>query len=225
MQQSEQPDAVQAASSGEVADWIRSQIRANRLAPGQRLVEADLIRKTGSSRFKVREALQRLAAEGLVVLEEFRGASVREASTEEIRQLYRARAALEGICIADFVRKATDAEKQQLYDLAEEIEGCLDESLAEEFGVLNARWHRYIMKVSDNTVLAALVKRLHTPVQRLLFANFYRGDRLRSAVEDHRAIVEAVKAGNAEAAEAAMRRHIENGLRYLTAIDKAVHRD
>lgn len=225
MKQSESPAPVPTATTSEIADWIRGQIRANRLVPGQRLIEADLIRQTGSSRFKVREALQRLAAEGLVVIEEFRGASVREASMEEIHQLYRARAALEGLCAADFVRLATTQEKQKLYDLADEIEACLDENLSEEFGALNARWHRHIMQVSGNTVIAALVKRLHTPVQSLQFANFYRGDRLRSAVEDHRAIVAAIKAGDADAAEAAMRQHIENGLRYLTAVDKAVRND
>ncbi len=225
MKPSEQSVPLQNASTGEIADWIRAQIRANRMVPGQRLVEADLIRQTGSSRFKVREALQRLAAEGLVVIEEFRGASVREASMEEIHQLYRARAALEGMCTADFVRLATPQEKQRLYDLADEIEACIDEDLSEEFGTLNNRWHRQIMQVSGNTVLAALVTRLHTPVQRLQFANFYRGDRLSSAVEDHRAIVAAIKKGDAEAAEAAMRQHIENGLRYLTAVDKAVRND
>ena len=64
----------------EIADWIRGQIRQRRLVPGQRLVEVDIIRQTGGSRFKVREALQRLAAEGLVDVEEYRGASVRNAS-------------------------------------------------------------------------------------------------------------------------------------------------
>lgn len=210
-------------TTADVTDWIRDQIRANRFVPGQRLVEADLIRKTGSSRFKVREALQRLAAMGLVKIEEFRGASVREASMEEIRQLYRARAALEGLCMADFTRIATAAEKKKFYALAEEMEGCLDASMQDEFGALNVRWHKYIAQVSGNQVLEKLIQRLHTPVQHLLYSRFYSGDRLREALEDHRRIVDAVKQGDAEAAEAAMRLHVENGLRFMTSIDKAVH--
>src|SRR5690348_17337424 len=91
----------------EIANWIRSQIRGQRLVPGQRLVEVDIIRQTGGSRFKVREAFQRLAAEGLVEIEEFRGASVRNATMDEVRQLYTARGALEGLCAADFTRKAS----------------------------------------------------------------------------------------------------------------------
>src|SRR6187401_1663510 len=106
-------------SGSEIADWIRGQIRARRLVPGQRLVEVDLIRQTGGSRFKVREALQRLAAEGLVDIEEFRGASVRNASMDEVRQLYHARGALEGICAADFTRRANDGQRAALSEIAE----------------------------------------------------------------------------------------------------------
>ena len=61
----------------EVAGWVRNRIRNGRFSPGQRLVEVDIIRQTGASRSKVREALQRLEGEGLVQIEEFRGASVK----------------------------------------------------------------------------------------------------------------------------------------------------
>lgn len=210
-------------SANDIANWIRSQIRAARMVPGQRLVEVDLIRQTGGSRFKVREALQRLSAEGLVEIEEFRGASVREASMDEVRQLYRARAALEGICAADFVTRATDADKAELYALAQEMEDCVESGTRETFGQLNGRWHALIMQVAGNTVIEGLVRRLNTPVHHLLFETFYRSDRLREAVADHRLIVEAVKAGDAAGAETAMRQHIENGHRFLSALDAAMH--
>ncbi|MFC3101453.1 GntR family transcriptional regulator [Altererythrobacter lauratis] len=207
----------------EIADWIRSQIRAARLVPGQRLIEVDLIRQTGGSRFKVREALQRLAAEDLVEIEEFRGASVRGASMEEVRQLYRARAALEGICAGDFARLATPEEKQRLREIAEEMEDCVEGGTRERFGALNAQWHTLIMRVTGNEVIETLVKRLNTPVHHLLFETFYRGDRLREAVADHRLILDAILAGDAPRAEAAMRQHIENGHRFLSSLDAAMH--
>jgi DNA-binding GntR family transcriptional regulator len=210
-------------SGEEIADWVRQQIRASRLVPGQRLVEVDIIRKTGGSRFKVREAFQRLAAEGLVQIEEFRGASVRGASMDEVRQLYRARAALEGLCAGDFVRKATAGERQQLADLARRMDDCVEDGSPELFGRLNSEWHSLIMRVSGNSVLEDLVKRLNTPVHHLLFETFYRGNRLREAVEDHRRIVDAVLAEDAEGAELAMRQHIENGHRFLSDLDRAMH--
>lgn len=207
----------------EIADWIRSQIRAARFVPGQRLIEVDLIRQTGGSRFKVREALQRLAAEGLVEIEEYRGASVREASMDEVRQLYRARAALEGICAGDFAVLASEHDRQRLCAIAQEMEACVEGGSREQFGRLNAQWHTLIMQVTGNDVIENLVRRLNTPVHHLLFETFYRGDRLREAVADHRLIVETIMARDPQAAEAAMRQHIENGHRFLSSLDAAMH--
>jgi DNA-binding GntR family transcriptional regulator len=210
-------------SGMEIADWIRSQIRSSRFVPGQRLVEVDIIRKTGGSRFKVREALQRLAAEGLVEIEEFRGASVRGASMDEVRQLYRARAALEGVCAADFTERASNKDKQRLREIAAEMEACVDDGRPEEFGRLNAEWHSLLMRGAGNSVIEEVVRRLDTPVHHLLFETFYRGERLREAANDHRKILKAILAGDATAAEAAMREHVENGRKFLTELDRAVH--
>ena len=209
----------------QIADWIRAQIRSARMVPGQRLVEIDLIRQTGGSRFKVREALQRLAAEGLVEIEEFRGARVRGASMEEVRQLYRARAALEGLCAGDFARLASANERQQLATIAAQMEQCLASGTPEQFSRLNGKWHGLIMHVTGNTVIEGLVRRLNTPVHHLQFETFYSGERLREAVADHRRILDAILAADPLAAEAAMRRHIENGLRFLSALDAAMHPD
>ena len=210
-------------SGVEIADWIRGQIRSQRMVPGQRLVEVDIIRQTGGSRFKVREALQRLAAEGLVEIEEFRGASVRHASMDEVRQLYTARGALEGICAADFTRKASPDQKAELAGLAAEMEDCVAGALPELFAKLNSRWHNLLMEGAGNGVIQGIVHRLNTPIHHLVFESFYRAERLKAAVEDHRQILDAIMAADADAAEAAMRRHVTNGLRYLSELDRNVH--
>ncbi|MXO58426.1 FCD domain-containing protein [Altererythrobacter salegens] len=207
----------------EIAEWIRMQIRRQRLVPGQRLVEVDIIRQTGGSRFKVREALQRLSAEGLVDIEEYRGASVRDASMEEVRQLYHARGALEGICAADFTRKATPEQKSELSRIAAEMDECVAGAAPEHFARLNAQWHNLIMEAGGNLVIQGIVQRLNTPIHHLVFESFYRGERLRAAVEDHRIIVDAIMAGDCYAAEAAMRKHVINGLKYLSELDRNVH--
>lgn len=214
------PSPDKAPTAQEIANWIRAQIRASKLVPGQRLIEIDIIRRTGGSRFKVREAFQRLAAEGLVQLEEFRGATVRESSMEEVSQLYQARAVLEGLCARDFTRNASDEDKRSLQDIAREMERCLDDGTPELFSRLNSEWHNLIMRGSGNFAIAEMVRRLSTPVHHLLFGTFYRGERLREAVADHFRILEAVLDGNAQQAEAAMRRHVENGYRFLLQLDR-----
>lgn len=207
----------------EIADWIRGQIRRRRLVPGQRLVEVDIIRQTGGSRFKVREALQRLSAEGLVDVEEYRGASVRNATMDEVRQLYQARGAMEGICAADFTRLASPSDKARLAEIAGEMEACVVGPSPEQFARLNAQWHTLIMDGAGDHVIKGIVQRLNTPIHHLVFETFYRGERLREAVQDHRLVVDAVLAGDADAAERAMRAHVINGLQFLSQLDQSIH--
>lgn len=206
-------------TSTEIADWIRERIRRGQLAPEQRLVEVDIIRKTGGSRLKVREAFQRLAAEGLVEIEPFRGASVRSTSLEEVRNIYRARAALEGVTAADFVRSASPEQRQRLQDLQGELERCVEERSPERFGRLNGEWHQLLVEGSGNSIIDELLQRLNVPIHRLLFDSFYDADRLRTANDDHRRILAAVLADDADAAEQAMRAHVQAGFEMLSAIE------
>lgn len=198
-------------------------IRARRLVPGQRLVEVEIIRQTGASRSKVREAFQRLEAEGLVTIEEFRGASIRSASLDEVKLVYRTRSVLEGASAADCARNATPDLLARLVEITEEIETCVAENRGERFGRLNAQWHSLIMEGAGNFVLKDLVQRLTTPLHHLLFEVFYNSERLTAAAADHRVILAAIQARNPEAADKAMRQHVENGFQFLSGLDRAYH--
>lgn len=202
----------------EVAAWIRHRIRRGSFAPGQRLIEVDIIRQTGASRFKVREAFQRLEGEGLVETEEFRGASVRSASIDEVRQIYRARIALEGICAADFTRKASADQIAKLERLQDELDACVTENAPERFGRLNLEWHALLVEGAENDIIRQLLERLNVPIHRLLFESFYSPNRLKHANADHHRILRAIKAGDADGAEAAMRAHVGNGFSTLSNI-------
>jgi DNA-binding GntR family transcriptional regulator len=202
-----------------VADWLRDAIRSSRFVPGQRLVEADITQATGASRSKVREALQRLESEGLIQIEEFKGASVRRVSLEEVRQIYRARIALEGISARDFALNADAAARERLVSLMEQLDKAVEEGAANEFNRLNAEWHEQIVTGSGNALIAGLLERLHIPIQRLLFESLYDQERLISANVGHHEVVAAILAGNGDAAEAALRHHIEEGFATLSMID------
>src|SRR5512139_3432114 len=97
-----------------VVDWVREHIRHGRLVPGQRLVEADIVAATGASRSKVREALRRLESEGLLTIEEFRGASVKRLGPDEVRQIYQTRMALEGLAARECALRADAALRARL---------------------------------------------------------------------------------------------------------------
>ena len=99
--------------SREVVEQLKDWIKHGLLVPGQRLVEADVVRDSGASRAHVREAFQRLESEGVVVIEEFRGASVRRLSRSEVEQMYRAREALEGMAARLIAERGLSLDKQQ----------------------------------------------------------------------------------------------------------------
>lgn len=199
--------------------WVRVRIRDGKLVPGQRLVEADIVRATGGSRGKVREALKRLEVEGLVTIEPFRGASVRRLGRDEVRQIYRTRMALEGIAAHDFAAFGTVEAKQRLAAIQAELDTNESEVNHDRFARLNDAWHRLIIEGSGNAYVAQFLTRLTVPIYRLLFSTFYTAQRIAMANADHRLITSAIVDGRAEDAERAMRSHISQGLDALIELN------
>jgi DNA-binding GntR family transcriptional regulator len=182
-----------------------------------------LVRQTGGSRFKIREALQRLAAEGLVDIEEFRGAQCATPRWTKCASSITHAGALEGICAADFTAGGEREQRVELLAIAEEMEVCVAGHAPQDFARLNARWHNLIMDGAGNGVIKGFVQRLNTPIHHLVFETFYRGERLRAAVQDHREILAAIRADDPELAERAMRDHVINGLEFLSQLDRSIH--
>lgn len=211
--------APRAVGVADIVTWIRERIRSGRFVPGQRLVEADIVRELGASRSRVREALKRLAAEGVVAIEEFKGASVRHLTRDEIVQLYRARMALEGLAAGDCAGNATADIKQRLAKLQKELNALEHSGNHERFARLNDEWHRLIVEGSGNAYIQSFVERLRIPVYRLLFSTFYSAGRIDNANADHRLITRAIVAGRAKEAEKLMRQHIADALDALSTLD------
>ncbi len=199
-------------STIDVAAWLRERIRTGRAVQGQRLVEADIIRDTRATRSRVREALQRLESEGLVVIEEFRGASVRSFTLDEIRQIYRARMALEGMAAHDFAVADDPARKAQLAELQEKLNAVEHTGDHPAFVRANDAWHALILDGADNEYIRGFVERLRLPLYRLLFSAFYKPHRIDDANADHRQITDAIVRGDGTEAERLMRKHVEEAL-------------
>jgi DNA-binding GntR family transcriptional regulator len=202
-----------------VPDWVRERIRHGRLVPGQRLVEADIVAATGASRGKVREALKRLEAEGLVTIEDFRGASVKKLGPDEVRQIYQARMALEGLAAAECAMRGDAALRARLAGLQAQLDAVESATSHERFARLNEAWHRAIIEGSGNLYIAQFLTRLTVPIYRLLFSTFYTAQRIAHANSDHRRITAAIVEGRAADAERAMRAHIQAGLDALTELN------
>ena len=207
------------AGTTAVVDWVREHIRHGRLVPGQRLVEADIVAATGASRGKVREALRRLESEGLLTIEEFRGASVKRLGRDEVVQIYQARMALEGLAARECALRANAALRAQLASIQQEMNDGEDAGNHDRFARLNGTWHGLIIAGSGNEYIAQFLKQLTVPIYRLLFASFYTAQRIATANADHRVITAAIVERRADDAERAMRAHIHNGLEALIELN------
>lgn len=214
---------TEAVASRDVVELLHEKIRAGRLVPGQRLVEADIVRETGASRSKVREALKRLESEGLVNIEEFRGASVRQLSLDKVHQIYKARMALEGMAAGEFARSRNKAQKMQLQKLQRAMNALETTGDHASFAQINDAWHKLIIDGSGNTYAAQFLSQLSVPVYRLLFSSFYSAQRIDRANADHKVITKAIFEGKADAAEKSMRKHINDGFAALLEIRVKLH--
>ncbi len=217
------PDTEAATSTRELVELLREKIRVGRLVPGQRLVEADIMRDTGASRGKVREALQRLETEGLVSIEEFRGASVRQLSMDEVHQIYKARMALESMAAGEFARSNDSKRKKQLQKLQKAMNALEHTGDHGSFGQLNDAWHSLIIEGSGNRYAAQFLRQLTVPVHRLLFSTFYNAQRIDRANADHKLITQAIIDGLGDEAERAMRSHILEGFAAISELNAKLH--
>ncbi len=200
-------------SSERVVASVREMILDGRLVAGARLGEVELADRLGVSRTPVREALTRLGAEGLVELTPNRGARVATWTRAEIEGIFELRSALEPRLTALAVGAASDADIEELEDLARRM---LDVGLPgrsqdlDALVPLNRAFHGRLVQLADHAALAnALAAAVQTPLQ---LRNFHTYDdaSMRRSLAHHVEIVDAVRAGDPTWAQAVMTAHIHN---------------
>jgi DNA-binding GntR family transcriptional regulator len=200
-------------SSERTLGEVRELILAGDFAAGARLGEAELAERLGVSRTPVREALSRLAAEGLVEIVPNRGARVSSWTVAELEGVFDLRAALEPRLTALAVPRATAADVHSLDELATAMltVGCPGPSQdLDALFPLNREFHGRLVALADHPRMAnALAGAVHAPI---VLRNFhtYDGASLRRSLAHHVEIVAAIRAGDPAWARAVMTAHIHN---------------
>lgn len=192
---------------------LRDAILAGELAAGAHLGEVELAERLGLSRTPVREALTRLAAEGLVDLHAHRGARVARFSVDDLDGIFDVRLALEPRATGRAAGRATDDDLAALDDLAATMLAVgapgPDQDLDALVG-LNRDFHARLLAVADAPALSsALANVVHTPVVLRTF-HTYDAASLARSLAHHAEIVAALRAGDADWASSVMRSHIGN---------------
>ena len=157
---------------GQAIKALREGIHSGRFVPGQRLIEADLMKEFGASRSKIREAFRRLEADQLIVIEKNRGASVRRISRKEVSDTLEVLLAT-ALAIADKVtaragqREVREAIKRSL-SIAKRFRHQVPEvDQARQYMNENARFWDVLIELCDNKILSETRLRLETTLFRL----------------------------------------------------------
>jgi DNA-binding GntR family transcriptional regulator len=188
----------------QVCEELRDRIIAGRLRPGYRLVERDLATEFGVSRVPVREAIRILVGEGFVKALSPRRIVVMELSRRDVEELFDVREALEVLAARLATQQADRTGLRQMERLLEEAHRATMSDRPEEISRANAAFHRHIVELADNALLASILE----PLEGRLRWLFQQIDDPGHLWKEHLALYEAIASGDADAAARHALQHV-----------------
>jgi DNA-binding GntR family transcriptional regulator len=191
---------------------IRALIVSLELAPGAVIDERELIERLGIGRTPVREALRRLAQERLVEVYPRRGMFVTGVDVRELARISEVRELLEPEAARLAAERATDVDREEIAALLAELDAGGSELMG-----LDERIHRAVYRAAHNDLLEATLEQYYVLALRIWSIALDRAHELEEAVEAHRALLEAIQAGDGDRAADTMRAHVQN-------FEQAMHR-
>lgn len=215
--------AKRAVTRQTVAERLRADILHGVFPPGERLIELQLSERYDVGRAAIRAALVELDAQGLVQRETNRGATVRRISVAEAVEIAEARAALEGLVARRAAERATAADRKELRALVAEMRAAVDNDDKPGYSKLNRTLHATLPRIAHHGVADDLIANLRDRGVHHQFQLSLVPGRAVQSLAEHRAIVDAVIDGEPDAAETAMRAHLESvieALRHWEHLDR-----
>jgi DNA-binding GntR family transcriptional regulator len=207
--------ATRSDSSGtraaEVYEQLRREIVEGRIRPRERLIEAELAERLAVSRTPIRESIQRLAADGLVISHR-RGWVVREHSAQEIREIYEVRAALEGFAARLAAERATDEMLQEIRGIHDTYVKALSDASRGHLVQHNDDFHDAVVRASGNARLADQIRRNTQYYFIHRIGGFLSDDEVRTSIAGHQELVDALLARDPNRAEFVARTRVLEGL-------------
>lgn len=200
-------------------EWVvtrmREKIYAYELSPGDWIDEQRLAEELGVSRTPLREGLKLLAAEGLVTVKPRRGCYVTKLTDEDVDQIFVLMARLEGWCASEAASRLDDASLCALERMHETLEVHAAAHDAGKYHEHNVEFHAAIQRLSGNRWLANVVADLRIVMRLARVQTLRYPGRFETSIEEHRALMAALRARDPKRAEATMRTHLLNQLDVL----------
>jgi DNA-binding GntR family transcriptional regulator len=197
--------------SDRVAERIREAIQQGTYRPGTKLVERTIASQLGVSHIPVREALARLADEGLVQRIPRRGAWVAELTPVSLGEISSLRIVLEGFVVRRAQERLTPEAEARLRSIAARMLGAADGGGVDALVALDQEFHGLLWELTDHSLLNEVAAQVRGRVAAFLRAatRSLPADELRAHAKSHVDLVDAVAGGDPEQAQAEMARHIQ----------------
>jgi DNA-binding GntR family transcriptional regulator len=176
--------------------------------PTQPIDEKALVRETGGSLTLVRQALDRLAEEGMVVKQRRRWHVSRTATASVMREIFEVRTTLEGMCARLAAERITHDQILRMEQVHRDFERVIHEGDNRALLAVDRKFHQLLYEASGNRYLARALEEMYTLIYRLFYFALDKMGSVRANVEEHRDILEAVKAGDGRSAERIIQHHI-----------------
>lgn len=193
--------------SSDVAEYIKEKILNGQLNPGERINETKLKNELGISQTPIREAVHRLAGQGILTTISNRGAQVKTLTNEDIFEIYSTRAVLEGLAIRLAVKNATAEEVDTIVQFYEGMKKDEKNPEVKSLSEQSAYIHQYIYQLSKHSLLQFMYKSISFQVSLVnrILGKKYTKER---EVAEHKELIDALTRRDPDHAEEVMRDHI-----------------
>ncbi len=188
---------------------LKHKILTGEIVSQTRLMEIDLSEKMNVSRTPIREAIKRLADDGLVKVEPRRGAYVANISIKDMLDVFEVREDMEGFATKLAAERITEEEKKTLHQIATDYEFAIKQGNKERIIELDEAFHNFIVACSGNETLTNLVSYVQELSLRFRYLYYDDFSLYKSTAEQHKRIVEAISAGNGEDARLEADAHVK----------------
>ncbi|GAA3615160.1 GntR family transcriptional regulator [Kineosporia mesophila] len=216
------PDTVAPPLTWRKQDWayhhLRDWILHGVLSPGQRIDQEGLATHLGISRIPLRQALGRLVSEGLVLDRPHHGSIVTPVSLADARDIYAGREALEMLLSRAAAGLATEVDVDEVADLLSQQEAAVDAGDFVTARQLDQRFHNRIYAAAAMPRTLDALAQLRTLSDRYLALYLSDPTRNRTSIQEHHAIVDALRRGDAEDIAQATGDHVRHGWQVLQVL-------
>ena len=183
--------------------------------PGDRLPEVWVSKALGVSRAPVREAIRILENEGLIEVALQKGARVRGLTGRDVQSIYELRSALDSLAVRLAIPNLPEKDLSNLEKLVKEMEHCVGRGDSRSYQRLNSEFHDFFYQRSQNQWLCDAYEGLMKHIMRLRTFSLSLSGRLRQSCKEHVKILEAVRRGRIEEAEALSKKHTREAGRFV----------